>query len=121
MYMDMQDALAPEWQENITSAKLYQSLDSGIVTQSYTPIAIRGNLQMANNDDLKMIPEEDRAYALWRLLVIENKQSLKNGDIIQMDFQGTSRTFKVIGLKDNVRMNFSRYIISERIPSEVGL
>jgi len=121
MYMDIQDALAPEWQENITSAKLYMSNDSGIVTKTYTPISIRGNLQMANNDDIRMIPEEDRAYALWRLLMIEQKQSLGNGDVIQMDFQGTSRTFKVIGVKDNTRCNFSRYILQERIPSEVGL
>jgi len=106
------------WTENVQAYKLSQKNKSGLVKQTFLPIPITGNLQMGNNDDLKMIPEQERHYALWRLLVAEKKQALKHGDLVKIFYQGEDKYFKVIAPKDNTRSGFSRYMLQERVTED---
>jgi len=102
------------WTENLNASKLSLENESGIVNKTYIPIDIRGNLQQGNNDDLLMVPEQERHYALWRLLTAEKTPSLSQGDIVKITQKGHKKLYKVIGVKDNTRSSFVRYIIQER-------
>jgi hypothetical protein len=104
--------------EKVLAYKFSQKNESGIPKNTFLPIAIEGNLQQGDNDDLLMVPEEERHYALWRLLVPERTQSLKNGDLVKIFYQGKDCYFKCIGCKDNTRQGFSRYILQERVPDK---
>jgi len=106
------------WTENVQAYVYFSKNESGIVKKVFLPMPIEGNLQMGNNDDLMMVPEQERHYALWRLLVAETKQALKNGDLVKIFYQGEDKYFKVIGCKDNTRNGFSRYILQERVPDD---
>lgn len=103
--------------ENIQCFKFSQTIQSGIAVKEYTPFPLTGNMQMGSNDDLLMVPEMERNYPLWRLLVAERTQALKQGDLLKMTYQGKEMYLKVIGCKDNTRSGFSRYILQDRPPN----
>jgi len=109
------------WTENLNASKLLLENTSGIVNQSFIPIEINGNLQMGNNDDLQMVPEQERHFALWRLLVQETTPTLRQGDIVKITQDKIERLYKVIGVKDNTRSGFVRYFIQERYNDALNL
>jgi len=102
------------WTEPVQVFVSSKKTKHGIAKETFLPMAIDGNLQMGNNDDLQMVPEQERHYALWRLLVSETNTSLRQGDLVKIFYQGKDRYFKVIGVKDNTRSKFTRYILQER-------
>jgi len=114
------------WTENVQVYISTKRNKSGIVKETFLPMPIDGNLQMADNDDLKILPEDERHFATWRLLVVEKKTSLKQGDLVKIFYQGEDKYFKVIGVKDNTRSGFARYILQERandsnLPPEISI
>jgi len=100
--------------EPVQAYILTEKAKRGIKKETFLPMPIDGNLQMADNDDLKILPEDERHFATWRLLVAEKKTSLKQGDLVKIFYQGKDAYFKVIGVKDNTRSGFARYILQER-------
>jgi len=106
------------WTENVQAYIYFNRVEHGILKRTFLPMAINGNLQMGDNDDLKILPEDERHFALWRLLVDEKKTSLRQGDLVKIFYQGADKYFKVIGVKDNTRSGFSRYILQERAPDD---
>jgi len=106
------------WTEPVRAYLYTTRVESGIVKRTFHNFSLIGNLQMGNNDDLMIVPEQERHYAIWRLLVAETNTSLKQGDLVKIFYQGSDKYFKVIGVKDNTRNNFSRYILQERAPDD---
>jgi len=125
MIPDLSPALRG-WTEPVQVFISSKKTKHGISKETFLTMAINGNLQMGDNDDLKILPESERHFAIWRLLVAETKTSLRQGDLVKIFYQGEDKYFKVIGIRDNTRSKFMRYILQERakdsnVPPEISI